>query len=92
MERTILRELIEWKNDPRRKPLLITGARQVGKTYAVQELFAKTQFKKWVFVDFRRDAASRRYVKNHPDPKAILAYLEVAYNTEIDKDTLLFFD
>ena len=92
MERTILKELIAWKNDPRRKPLLITGARQVGKTYAVQELFAKTQFKKWVFVDFRRDAASRRYVKNHPDPKAILAYLEVAYNTEIDKDTLLFFD
>ena len=45
MERNALQKLIEWNNNSRKKPLIIWGARQVGKTYLVEELFAKTFYK-----------------------------------------------
>ena len=41
MERKYLKNLIEWMNDPFRKPLMVWGARQVGKTYLIEDLFAK---------------------------------------------------
>ena len=41
MERKYLKDLINWKNDDDRKPLLVLGARQVGKSYLIEELFAK---------------------------------------------------
>ena len=40
MQRKYLKDLIEWMNDPKRKPLMVWGARQVGKSYLVEELFA----------------------------------------------------
>ena len=45
MRRKYLNDLIEWMNDPRRKPLMVWGARQVGKSYLIEELFAKEYFK-----------------------------------------------
>ena len=45
MERIALQKLINWNNNKRKKPLIIWGARQVGKTYLVEELFAKTYYK-----------------------------------------------
>ena len=42
MQRNLLNALIAWKNQPVRKPLLIDGARQTGKTYLLQELFGNT--------------------------------------------------
>ena len=45
MERIALQKLIDWNNNKRRKPLIVWGARQVGKTYLVQEIFAKTYYK-----------------------------------------------
>lgn len=46
MERIALQTLIDWNNDKHRKPMIIWGARQVGKTYLVEELFAKSFYKK----------------------------------------------
>ena len=40
MERTALQQLIDWNENKRKKPLIVWGARQVGKTYLVQEIFA----------------------------------------------------
>ena len=45
MERIALQKLIEWNNNKRKKPLIVWGARQVGKTYLIQELFAKEYYK-----------------------------------------------
>ena len=44
MKRKYLNDLIEWMNDPRRKPLMVWGARQVGKSYLIEELFAKEYY------------------------------------------------
>lgn len=54
MKRTIIKELIMWKNDKNRKPLILRGARQVGKTYILQE-FAKANFPRYHYVNFESD-------------------------------------
>lgn len=92
MERSIEKRLVEWKNSKFRKPLLISGARQVGKTYEIEELFGPRNFKKVLKIDFRSDSQSRKFVKNHPDAKAIINYLNLRFETTIGPDTLLFFD
>ena len=46
MERIALQKLIDWNNNKRKKPLIVWGARQVGKTYLVQQIFAETYYKK----------------------------------------------
>jgi len=51
MDRNALRKLIEWKNDPDRKPLILKGARQVGKTWLMKE-FGETQYKNYVYYNF----------------------------------------
>ena len=45
MERIALQKLIDWNSNKRKKPLIVWGARQVGKTYLVLEIFAKTYYK-----------------------------------------------
>lgn len=92
MKRKIEERLLKWKNDPFRKPLLLNGARQVGKTFVIEKNFGSKNFKKMICIDFRSDAQSRKFVKNHPTAKEILEYISVKFETEITKDTLLFFD
>ena len=50
MERFLMDELVAWKNRPRRKPLILNGARQVGKTWLLKE-FGKTQFENVAYVN-----------------------------------------
>lgn len=92
MKRSIEEKLIKWKKDPFRKPLLINGARQVGKTYVIKELFGPSNFKRVIYVDFRSDAQIRKFVKNHPSAKEIIQYISLNFETAINEDTLLFFD
>ena len=56
MKRTLLSTLIAWKNQPIRKPLLIDGARQTGKTFLLQELFGNT-FANVLRLDFLENPA-----------------------------------
>ena len=51
MERLAIRELLAWKNKEYRKPLIVEGARQVGKTWLVKE-FARQNYKKLAYVNF----------------------------------------
>lgn len=51
MERTSIKELVKWKDSSRRKPLVIEGARQVGKTWLVKE-FARQNYKQLAYVNF----------------------------------------
>lgn len=50
MNRNIVLDLIEWKNKLNRKPLILDGARQVGKTWILNE-FGRTQFKNTVYIN-----------------------------------------
>lgn len=51
MERQIINDLIEWKNSKRRKPLLLTGVRQCGKTYVIKE-FGEKYFENYIYINF----------------------------------------
>ena len=54
MERTIIKDLIKWKSSGDRKPLVLKGARQVGKTY-ILEKFGQEYFKKYHYIDLREN-------------------------------------
>lgn len=54
MERSIYNKLVEWKNKQNHKPLILNGARQVGKTYILQE-FGKREYKKLAFFSLDRN-------------------------------------
>ena len=54
MIRKALNELIEWNNRKRRKPLIVWGARQVGKTYLIRDIFAEEYYpKRYIYLDFK---------------------------------------
>ncbi|MDR2581626.1 MAG: AAA family ATPase [Fibromonadaceae bacterium] len=59
MLRFFLQNLLEWKNSPDRKPLLIQGARQVGKTWIMKE-FGKTSFKNFIYINFEKNENRRK--------------------------------
>ena len=83
--------LLEWKDRKRRKPLIIRGARQTGKTYLVEK-FARTHFEKFVKVDFELDVAAQSIFQSR-DPALIVNELALYFDTEIvAQRTLLFFD
>ena len=93
MERKYLKDLIDWKNDTDKKPLLIWGARQVGKTYLIEELFAKKFYEnKYLKIDCSDDSEFVKYVMNNPNLNKVLVYLKVNYNFIDDGEHLLFFD
>lgn len=92
MFRNALNALIDWKISDNRKPLIVQGARQVGKTWLIQE-FGKTEFKKMVYVNFEYETEMRDlFVQDLRIPR-IIAQLEAFSGTIITaKDTLIVFD
>lgn len=65
MKRKYLTNLINWYKNPKRKPLIIWGARQVGKTYLVKKLFAEEYIKEnYIYIDFRIEKYIREYCEN----------------------------
>ncbi len=92
MKRNIDAELNSWKESRFRKPLIVRGARQVGKTYSVKK-FGSEQFDNYVVFDFERDRTLHKIFDNDLSPVRILAELEVHANQRIIPGaTLLFFD
>ncbi|MDD6226152.1 MAG: AAA family ATPase, partial [Bacilli bacterium] len=93
MYRKYIENLIEWKNSHNRKPLMVWGARQVGKTYLIKEIFAKEYFpNKYIYVDCRTERSFVDYCMEHVNAKEIIEYLSLDKDMVIDKDTLLIFD
>ncbi|MBX7149794.1 AAA family ATPase [bacterium] len=89
--RTALHDLEQWKNRPNRKPLIIRGARQVGKSYLVK-LFAQKNFENYIEINFEKDPTVGDYFLNESIDK-ILALLQAHTNKKIvPNKTLLFFD
>lgn len=92
MERKAMADLIAWKNSKNRKPLLLYGARQVGKTYLVKE-FGERYFKDIIYVNFETNDIIGRIIDENITPKYIIKNLEIAFGRVIDKNnTLIFFD
>ncbi|MFA6527049.1 MAG: AAA family ATPase [Candidatus Babeliales bacterium] len=91
MNRFIDYFLQNWKTNPLRKPLLLRGARQVGKTYAVREL-GKT-FPSFVEINFESNKRAKNIFDQDLDPARILREISIITNQEIIPGrTLLFFD
>ena len=93
MKRLILDKLIEWKNRTPRKPLILQGARQVGKTWILKE-FASTYFERYVYLDLEEKKADYENVfLGDINPKSILTGIALIEGTEINPETdLLIID
>lgn len=93
MERTIIDKLNKWKTKTNRKPLIIRGARQIGKTYSVREFGEKTFHGNYHEINLEKHPEWHNIFKLNFDIKRILSELEVLLNKSINIDTdLLFFD
>lgn len=91
MKRLIYRKLIEWKNRKEHKPLILLGARQVGKTYILKE-FGKNEFKKLVYVNCHGEDFAKSLFRDL-SVKRIVTEVERYYETKIvPGETLLVFD
>ena len=91
MERDAIRHLHEWKARANRKPLIIRGARQVGKTWLMME-FARKAYDKWIYVNFEEEEILKHLFESDFDIPRIIDALSLRFHTNIDKDTLLIFD
>lgn len=93
MKRLALEKLIKWNENPKRKPLVIWGARQVGKTYLVKKMFAEKYFKNnFVYIDLEVEKDIREYCEIEVEPKKIMSFISSVKNINIKPSTLLIFD
>lgn len=91
MEREAIRLLYEWKARANRKPLIIRGARQVGKTWLMME-FARRAYDKWVYVNFEDEEMLKHVFEQDFNIQRILDALSLRFHADIDENTLLIFD
>ena len=93
MERIALQKLIDWNNSKRKKPLIILGARQVGKTYLVEELFAKKYYKNnYIYIDCKKEDEIRNFCSETANAEKIIEYISLRKGKQISEKTLLIFD
>lgn len=93
MERIALQKLIDWNNHKRRKPLMVWGARQVGKTYLIRELFAETYYKNnYIYVDCKIEDEIRAFCLKTANAEKIIEYISLHKGKQITEHTLLIFD
>ena len=92
MKRKIIDKLLQWKNSPYRKPLILNGARQVGKTFILKE-FGKLHYENFVYFDTETNLRLREYFETDFTPARIIEYLEsVAQQKIVPDKTLIIFD
>lgn len=91
MYRQLYQDLIHWKNKNNRKPLILHGARQVGKTYILKE-FGNTEFKNLLYLNCENNAQLSAIFFDFDIPR-IIRSLEIISNQKIiSNETLIFFD
>ena len=92
MKRFIIEKLVEWKNSKYRKPLILKGARQIGKTYILKE-FGKEYYEGVAYFNFDHDEDLYNIFENTKEPKRILEQLSCIYGKAIlPGKTLIIFD
>ena len=93
MERKIEEQLLAWKNKTDdRLPLIVNGARQVGKTYILRK-FGEEQFKNVVYINLETNLTIASYFNDNIAPERLLRYLEASTGERIiPEETLIIFD
>jgi len=92
MKRFIMDKLINWKNSSTRKPLILKGARQVGKTYILKQ-FGNENYNSVAYFNFDHDEGLNDLFMNTKDPKRIIKQLILVSGKKIvPSETLIFFD
>ena len=92
MKRTLSRYLLEWKNSPRRKPLLLQGARQVGKTWLIND-FGRREYEDYVYLNFEQNPALRTLFSGNLAPDQIVHNISLFLGRKIKAaNTLICFD
>jgi len=91
MERALYTHLLNWKASSRRKPLLLRGARQTGKTFLLRE-FGEREYERVVYCNFEEDPALDGFFRRDLDPHRILAELSIYKGFDIGpgRDLLVF--
>jgi predicted AAA+ superfamily ATPase len=91
MERLIYKSLLAWKGSQGKKPLVLYGARRVGKTYILKE-FGKREYKNTLYLNFGTDKKLHGYFADDISPKYIIISLKAIFKQDINEETLLIFD
>ncbi|MBR2578825.1 MAG: AAA family ATPase, partial [Clostridia bacterium] len=92
MKRKALENLLKWKESENRKPLILNGARQVGKTWLLRE-FAKTAYKKEAYIVCRKNELAKQLFSHDFDINRILRDLRALSKVDITpSDTLIILD
>ncbi|MBR2681870.1 MAG: AAA family ATPase, partial [Atopobiaceae bacterium] len=92
MQRALMDRLVAWKNTARRKPLILNGARQVGKTWLLKE-FGRCHFESVAYVSLDNDALARSYFDSDFDIARIITSLSLELNMDIEPEkTLIVLD
>ena len=92
MEREIIKDLIKWKESKNRKPLIVHGARQVGKTYIIKQ-FGKIYYNNLIYVNFETNKEFSMQIEGDINAKYLINKLELFCGEKIiPGKTLIFFD
>ncbi len=92
MRRLIYNKLLDWKKSDRRKPLILRGARQVGKTYILKK-FGEREYKNYIYINFERKSKLKDIINEDLTVKEILDRISIYTGEKIyPQKTLLFFD
>ena len=92
MQRLFEKRLFDWKESGMKKPLMIVGARQIGKTYTVEK-FAKENFEKYLYFNLEKNIDVRNIFEKSIDDERIISDIELYLGKKIDiEKTIFFFD
>jgi uncharacterized protein len=92
MKRILYQNLLEWKSSQRRKPLLLQGARQVGKTWLINE-FGKQEYKHFVYLNFEQTPSLKTLFTNELTPNKIIENIGLFLGKKVNSaETLICFD
>lgn len=92
MQRLFEKKLLDWKQSGMKKPLMVVGVRQIGKTYTIEK-FAKENFEKYLYFNLEKDSQIRDIFEKTIDDTKIIEALELCIEKKIDiEKTILFFD
>ena len=91
MKRKFYNTLIKWKENNMEKPLMIVGARQIGKTYIIEE-FCKNEFKDYIYVNLLKDKSIKNIFEEEIDFEMKIKKFELEINKKITEETIIFFD
>ena len=92
MQRLFEKKLFDWKESGMKKPLMVVGARQIGKTYTVEK-FAKENFEKYLYFNLEKNMDVRNIFEKSIDDERIISDIELYLGKKIDiEKTIFFFD